>query len=482
MECTLQATGLLHGVYNRGLDDACSATFGTTPPKALQTSCWGARRLSRGQTSYAASDAILAWRLWREKVPRLRNERLWQAYELQRDALMPVADMELRGLGFDREVHAAQVKKWSTELAERRREFTGIARKPPPSKQLEVRDWLVENGGDLSDWPRTEKGALKTGHEHIVRLILKGIPTVKPLLAVLALEKLLQCFGPNLADHVNPMTGRIHASYKVSGAKSGRFTSSDPNLQQLPSVRAPDFRKVIVAAPGNTFVCGDYSQIELRAAAWIYKDPVLTKVFADGLDLHRETAAAIAGVPVAAVTTEQRTAAKPVNFGALYGISAESLAVDAYANYGVNMSVAEAQAALDRFFGKFRVLDQGRWNNWRPVKAANLVRIGVGRVAKGKWEPSGRIRFTQSCNLGIQGICADCILRAMIGMHERMPGAMVCTVHDELLLEVPEAEAEAAARVLEEVMTEAFVATFPKAPTLGLVDVYLGKNWKQAKG
>jgi DNA polymerase I-like protein with 3'-5' exonuclease and polymerase domains len=491
MECTMQATGLLQGVWRRGLDDACKATFDITPPKDLQTSCWGAKRLSDGQVAYATSDAILTWRLWREMLPKMRREGLCslpnpssppRAYELQRDVLTPVAAMELRGLGFAREIHAAQVDAWSHELALKRREFADIAGRPPPSKQAEVREWLVGHADDLDKWPKTKTGLLSTAREHVVRLILKGIPTVKPLLAIMALEKLLENFGPELAEHINPMTGRIHASYKVSGAKSGRFTSSDPNLQQLPSARAPDFRRVIVAAPGNLFVCGDYSQIELRAAAWLYDDPALTKVFADGLDLHRETAAAIAGVPISAVTPEQRAAAKAVNFGSIYGIGAESLAVSAFADYGIEMSVAEAQAALDRFFGRFRVLYQGRFKHWDRVKAENLVRIGVGRLVKAQWEPEGRIRFAQSCNLGVQGSAADVMLRAIIGLHRRMPGVMVCTVHDELLLEVPEEKAEAAARMLEEVMTEAFVKTFPKAPTLGLVDVHCGRDWKEAKG
>jgi DNA polymerase I-like protein with 3'-5' exonuclease and polymerase domains len=119
---------------------------------------------------------------------------------------------------------------------------------------------LIENIDDIDSWPKTKTGLLSTAREHVVRLVLKGIPSVRPLLAIMALEKLLENFGPTLAGHVNPMTGRIHASYKVAGAKSGRFTSSDPNLQQLPSTRLPDFRRVIVAAPGNLFVCGNYSR------------------------------------------------------------------------------------------------------------------------------------------------------------------------------------------------------------------------------
>jgi DNA polymerase-1 len=345
-----------------------------------------------------------------------------------------------------------------------------------------VRQWLEGNGGDLTGWPKTKSGLLSTERDHLVRLVLRNISTVRPLLTILALETLLRTFGPKLAERVNPLTGRIHADYVVSGSKAGRFTSSGPNLQQLPAIRAPDFRRVIVAAPRHLLVCGDYSQIELRAAAWIYDDPELTKIYVEGHDLHAETAAFIAGVLIEAVTPEQRSAAKAVNFGSIYGISAEGLAVQAFADYGIDMSVAEAQAALDRFFDKFRVLKQGRWRHWDRVKAENLVRIGAGRTVRGEWEAEKRIRFTQSCNLRVQGAAADAMLRAMIQVHRRMPGAMVCTVHDELLLEVPESGAEDAARVLEEVMVEAFCATFPKAPTFGLVEVHVGRDWKEAKG
>src|SRR5262249_35449590 len=145
VECTMQGVGLLHGVWRRGLYDACTATLGRTPPKALQTSCWGAKRLSPGQVAYAASDAILAHRLWRSMEPELRRTLRFAAYELQRDAIPATASMELRGLGFDRDVHAHQCEVWARDLAAARRKFVELTDRPPPAKPAEVREWLSEN-------------------------------------------------------------------------------------------------------------------------------------------------------------------------------------------------------------------------------------------------------------------------------------------------------------------------------------------------
>jgi DNA polymerase-1 len=480
-ECSLLAGGLINGAQRRGLDDVCSAMLGMVPPKELQTSCWGAARLSPGQIAYAASDAILAYRLWRRQQPVLVREGLVDAYRLQRDAILPVAEMELKGLGFDAAEHARQVEGWNRDLADARRHFAEIAGRPPPENDGQVREFIAPHVDDT--WPRTETGLLSAAQDDLARLVLReDIPEIKPLIELRAIETLLRNFGPTLAAQVNPVTGRIHASYNIAAAKTGRFTCSAPNLQQLPAAGAPEFRKVVVPAPGNALIGGDYSQVELRAAAWWYRDPDMTAVYTEGRDLHRETAAAVAGVPIELVTPEQRNAAKAINFCSIYGGGPATLAVSAFTDYGIDMTEAEAQAALDRFFRKYHVMRRRRFDDCNRVKHTGSIRIGCGRRVRAEWEPSGQLRFTQSCNLPIQGIAAECMLRAIIRLHGRMPGAMVATVHDELLLEVAEGEAEAAAVVLREAMTEAFVATFPGAPTRGLVDVRVGKNWKETKG
>src|SRR5262249_44163647 len=155
---------------------------------------------------------------------------------------------------------------------------------------------------------------------------------------------------PKLQQFINPVTGRLHAHYNLAGTKSGRFSCSAPNLQQLPSAKAPEFKNAIIAAPGHVLVGGDWSQIEMRAAAWISRDPALTAVYEQERDLHTETAAVIAGVAAAEVTPAQRQGAKAVNFGSIYGIGPRTLAEDAFDTYGIDMTEAEARAALARFF------------------------------------------------------------------------------------------------------------------------------------
>ena len=490
IECTAQATDLLHGVErffpdgvrHRSLADACAHEFGFEPPKALQTSAWGAKHLSPGQIAYAASDAVLTHRLWHRMAPRMPL----QAYVLQRDAIPGVSAMELRGLGFACEEHARQVEEWSRQLAAARQEYLDIAGEPAPEKTAEIQEWIkrVAPPERLARWKKTDSGGLSTSAKHLKWLILDDVATVKPLLAIRAHKTLLQSFGPSLANFVSPETGRIHCSFNVAATKAGRFSASRPNLQQLPGSKAPDFKKCIVAAPGCVLISGDWSQVEMRAAAssQISSDPALTAVYREQRDLHVETAAAIARVPVDKVTPAQRQVAKPVNYGSIYGIGAEELVVSAFANYGIEMTVAEAKQALDRFFATYRGFDRWRWDNWHRCKAANRIVVpGSGRIVEGAWEYGGRLRFTQACNIPIQGIAADAMLRAIAMVHTRLSGLqawLAASVHDELVVEASEADAEKAKAILIEAMTEAFSTTFPGAPTAGLVDVKVGKSWK----
>jgi DNA polymerase-1 len=487
IEDTRQAVGLLHGVWaGRSLADAYRLTFGGTVPKALQSSCWAAPTLSPGQVAYAAADAIVAFDCWQEMRPALEAKGRFAAYELQRDAVPAIASMKLRGLGFDTVEHLRQVQVWSHEYADGIRAYREMTGDEAPTTKAQVAAWLETVAGDqLSNWPRTQKtGELSTKSDHIKRLILSDIPTVKPVLSILAKKKLLESFGPSLHQHINPITKRIHGSFHIGGSKAGRFSASEPNLQQLPSQRAREFKRAIVAAPGNLLVCGDWSQIELRAAAFLSGDAVLTGMFAEGRDLHREMAARIVGVPVEQVTKDQRDAAKPVNFGAIYGISARSLAENVFADYGVEMTEAEAQAALDIFFGTYATLRQWMFWHYDLCRARSYVEIGCGRVVEAAWEHAQHFRFTQTCNLPVQGRAADCMLRALPLVHRRLHGlrARLCaTVHDELLIEAAEADADSARQILEETMVEAFELTFPGAPITGVVEVKVAANWADAK-
>jgi DNA polymerase-1 len=488
IECSMQATGLLLGTGvggGRSLAAAARAFLGLDVAKDVRPSDWGAARLSPGQLAYAAADAALAHRMWPLLADEMGAMDRTAAYALQRGAMIAVAAMELRGVLLDRPAHAALTHEWSRELAEARRAYQQTTRQAPPSTPNEVRGWLanVLDADQLERWPRTETGQPSIAAAHLKRLV--QIPTARPVLAILAHEKLLRSFGAGLTALINPATGRLHAHYNLAGAKSGRFTCSNPNLQQLPSRRAPEFRRCIVAAPGYLLVGCDWNQIELRATAWISGDPALTALYADGRDLHREIAAQIAGVAIKDVTKEQRQGAKAVAFGSVYGIGPRSLVESAFVSYSVEMTEAAAKQALDAFFKRFAVLDRWRRDHAAICQAQGCVRIGAGRVVEAAWEPYG-LSFPQCCNLPVQGICADAMLRAIALVHRRFTaadirGGLVASVHDELLAEVAEDEAERARDLLQDAMTEGFTATFPGAPTTGVAKALIGHTWMDVK-
>jgi DNA polymerase I-like protein with 3'-5' exonuclease and polymerase domains len=376
--CTLQAGGLIIGTgfggEKRSLQSVSTEILGLIPPKALQRSDWGAPTLSYGQLCYAASDAVLCYRLWPKLRAELVRHQRTAAYLLQRSAVPAVAAMELRGLGIDLAEHARQSERWSARLAEARRSFVEITGDPPPTNDNEIREWLIRVAPQdvLATWARTPKtAALSVQGKHLKRLL--HIPGMQAVLDLQAMQQLLSNFGPKLTGFVSPATGRIHCAYNLAATKAGRFSASKPNLQQLPSEKvASDFRRCIVPAPGYVLVGCDWNQVELRAAAYISGCRTLTAVYAANpvRDLHRETASAIARVPYDLVSAAQRQSAKPVNFGAIYGIGALTLSEDAFDNYGILMSEAEAQLALDAFFSTYRGFNDWRWDHWRQCRLA----------------------------------------------------------------------------------------------------------------
>jgi DNA polymerase-1 len=493
-ECTQQAAGLLRGVgfagERRKLEIAARDFLGFDVPKKLQVSDWDAPILSQGQIAYACTDAISTWRLWPLMKAELRARQRWDAYVLQRGAIPAVADMELRGLGVDREAHAAITRRWAEELAEARHAYQELTGEAPPSKDADVRAWithvLAKDPDRLARWPRTPTGLLSTRTEHIQRLA--DIPSARPILGIKAHEQLLRNFAAEWIAKVSPATGRLHCHYNISGSKSGRFSANNPNLQQLPGQKAPEFKHCIVADPGNLLVGCDYNQIEMRAAAWLYDDRALTAVYAEGRDLHTEAVTFIVGVRPDQVTPEQRQKAKALNFGAIFGIGAASLQQYAFANYGAEMTLQEAQNALDRFFNTYRQLKRGLRRNYDVCKARGYIEIGCGRIIEAAWETEtgGTLRYTLCANAPVQGICADAILRAIIWTHARLKkagirGGLVACVHDELLLEVHQADAEAARGILQQAMLDAFIETFPGAPTNGVVKAEIGRTWAEVK-
>jgi DNA polymerase-1 len=487
-ECTQQAAGLTigvgHGGEMRSLENAAAALLGVTVPKEYQLSDWRAAKLSPGQLAYAAADAVLARRIWERVSPRLAADGLESAYELQRRVIVPVADMERRGLKLDTAEHTRQVDTWSRELATARQSFLDITGSPAPQTDDETRAWLsvVLPPDELAHWRRTPSGKLSVDKDHLDGL--GHIPAARPLLDLRARERLLNTFGPKLTVHVSPATGRIHASFLVASTKAGRFSCRNPNLQNLP--RAPEFRQCIVAEAGNVLIVADYSQIEMRVAAHISQDEALTHFFAVGGDIHKATAARIVGISPDEVTDDQRNEAKVVSFGSLYGQGAQGLADSAYVRFKVEMSLEQAQSALDGFFTAYPDLHRHLQYNAQRCRRRGYIRIQPsGRIVRTAWE-GGYLSYQQCCNLPIQGGAADLMLLAIQLVYRAfrkagINGGLIATVHDELIAEVTADDAAVAGAIMHAEMVRAFEISFPGAPTTGLLVVKCGRNWRAAK-
>lgn len=486
-ECTMQASGLMLGVGRRGLAAAAREYLGWEIPKDLQTSDWGENVLSREQLIYAALDAVAALHLWEKLEVDLQQSSRWDAYILQRDVIPAAVEMETAGIGVDIEALGKTISGWSDTLAVARSDWEIETGEPHPETPNQVRKWLSENLGpdELATWPLTERSTqLSIAASALERAA--HLPAIRPLLEIKRLEKLLSSFGTSLRDMVSSKTGRIHANYLVAGTKSGRWSCRKPNLQQMPGDRmAPGFRAIFRAPIGRVLIGADYSQMELRAVAEISKDPALRQIYADGLDLHTITAAEMAGVDPDEVTQEQRGRAKPVNFGSIYGMGAAGLASAAWNGYRVEMTLIEAKQALAAFFRKFPRLHTWMRGHADRCQQSGRINIGVGRVLENAWE-SGGVRYTQCCNLPVQGACADVMMRAVAYVHRRIKtesidAILIAQIHDEIIVEVASEHVGHVKRILNEEMVSAFVGTFPGAPVVGLVDAKVGDTWADLK-
>jgi DNA polymerase I-like protein with 3'-5' exonuclease and polymerase domains len=518
-ECTMQAAGLIFGVRRRSLEDVAAEVLHLNVPKELQTSDWNAPKLSPGQLAYAALDAILALQLWRPLRDLLISHKRGGAYARQRDAIPVVVRMAARGIAINSATHQAALDQWSIALHTSREAFENATGAPPPTKPKELRALLekVLPADVLTAWPRTAKtGELTTAGRELKRQT--GIPAIQPLRDMLKQEKLLSTFGAILAARI-AKDGRLHASFNVAGTKTGRMGCSSPNMQQMP--KDASFRRCFVAAPGCVLIVGDYATMELRAVAEIAGDPVMRQDFADGADLHRRLAAEMTGLPEDQITDAQKNAAKPINFGTIYGAGGKGLAASAWASYDVKLTPEEAEAARDRFLGRYRHLAVWMRSHADTCQRQGFISIGrLGRVIRAEWEkappprpskpwlggdeddddpwpeelteedvwisPRSSLKYTLCCNAPVQGACADIALLAMIEIDRALReagigGGLVLAVHDEFILEVSKEHAAEAAELLEACMVRAFCDTFPDAPLTKLVKIETAPSWGEAK-
>ncbi|MBV9217972.1 MAG: DNA polymerase I, partial [Methylobacteriaceae bacterium] len=435
---------------------------------------------------YSAERADVTLRLWRVLAPRLPADRMTTVYEsLERPLVEVLARMERRGIAIDRQILSRLSGDFAQEMAQLEAEIHGLAGEAfnlGSPKQLG--DILFGKMG-LPGAKRTATGAWSTSASILDDLAELGHELPARILDWRQLAKLKSTYTDALPGFVNPNTHRVHTSYALASTTTGRLSSSEPNLQNIP-IRTEEGRKIrtaFVATPGHKLLSADYSQIELRILAHIADIPQLKQAFADGLDIHAMTASEMFGVPIAGMPSEVRRRAKAINFGIIYGISAFGLANQ------LGIPREEAGAYIRKYFERFPGIRAYMDATKRSVRETGHVRTIFGRKCHyprvNASNPSERaFNERAAINAPIQGSAADIIRRAMIRMDEalakaRLNAQMLLQVHDELVFEVPETEVEATIPVVRRVMEEAPHPAVALSVPLH-VDAKAAHNWDEA--
>ena len=434
-------------------------------------------------TEYGAEDADVTLRLWEILRLRMVPERATRVYQMVDRPLVPViAGMEATGVLVDREELSRLSAKFAEEMAKLElqiHELAGESFAIGSPKQLGE---ILFGKLGLKGGKKGKSGQYSTDVTVLERLAGDGEPIAQKIVDWRQLAKLKSTYTDALQEQINARTGRVHTSYSLSGAQTGRLSSTEPNLQNIP-IRTEigrQIRQAFVAAPGNLILAADYSQIELRLAAHIADVATLKEAFAAGEDIHNRTARELFG----SEDRDARARAKTINFAILYGISRWGL------GKRLEVDADEAQAMIDTYFERFPGINQYISTTLQSVRETGYTETLFGRKtwferikSPNQAERQGSERA--AINAPIQGTSADIIKRAMARMGPALAEAglgdvrMLMQVHDELVFEVPEADVDAASTVIRSVMSGAAEPAVKLSVPLD-VDIGTGKNWDEA--
>ncbi len=450
----LMSYALEGGLHGHGMDELSEMYFGHKPISFKSIAGTGKKARTFNEfsleeaTPYAAEDADVTLRLWKFFKPKLGQKQVATVYEtLERGLPKVVADMENQGIKVDRAVLARLSSDFSQKMAQledKSHELAGESFNVGSPKQLGD---ILFGKMELPGGKKTKTGAWQTGAGILEELANAGHELPKAVLDWRHYQKLKSTYTDALVNQINPDTGRVHTSFSLASTTTGRLSSSDPNLQNIP-IRTEDGRMIrdaFIAEPGHLLVAADYSQIELRILAHVADLPTMKQAFADGVDIHALTASEMFGVPVADMDPATRRKAKAINFGIIYGISAFGLAN----NLGISRS--EAKEYIESYFEKFPGIKAYMDAAKNEAREYGYVKTIFGRKChiKGIADRNFNVRGfaeRQAINAPIQGAAADVIRRAMMRMPDTIApieGArMLLQVHDELVFEVPEDKAD----------------------------------------
>ena len=476
------------GLHGHGLDELAVLHLGHTNIKYSEVAGTGKKQIGFAEVpleaalDYAAEDAEVTGRLYRQLKPRIATEHMATVYETLERALVPVlSNMERRGISIDatflRDL-SGDLEKRAADIAAEIHKLAGREFNIGSPKQLG--EILFDEMG-IQGGKKTKTGAYGTGADVLEALAVQGHDLPRRVLDWRQLTKLRSTYTDALVAQINPDTKRVHTSYAQAIASTGRLSSTDPNLQNIP-IRTEEGRKIrqaFIADKGNVLLSADYSQIELRLLAHVAGIETLVQAFRDGQDIHAMTASEVFGIPVEGMESSVRSRAKAINFGIIYGISPFGLARQLLIPQG------EAKAYIESYFEKFPGIKDYMETTKTFAREHGYVQTIFGRKCHTPGiadKNPARRNFSEraAINAPLQGAAADIIKRAMTRIDPALEKAglgakMLLQVHDELIFEVPEAELDDTAALVKKVMEGAAHLDVPL-----VVETGSGANWDQA--
>ncbi len=477
------------GAHNHGMDSLSSRYLDHSPISIKSLLGSGKSAITFDQLSiaeavdYAAEDADITLRLWKLFKPLLHKSRVTKVYEiLERPLVSVLAEMEQNGIKVDRDTLSRMSNSFAQKMAGLEDEiFKAAGRSFNVGSPKQLGEILFDEM-EIPGGKKGKTGAYATGADVLEDLIVEGYDFPSKVLDWRQLSKLKSTYTDALQDHINVDTGRVHTSYSMAGTSTGRLSSTDPNLQNIP-IRTEDGRRIreaFICDEGSVLLSLDYSQIELRILAQIADIDSLKEAFYQGQDIHALTASQMFDVPLDKMDPMIRRQAKAINFGIIYGISGYGLARN------LRIPRKEAQAFIEKYFERFPGIKDYMESTVSFAKENGYVQTLFGRRIHtpeiNTRGPQAGFSKRAAINAPIQGTAADIIRRAMIkmpGMIKQLPAKMLLQVHDELLFEVRKDAVDETISIVKDVMETASLPALEMSIPL-TVDAGQGCNWAEA--
>ncbi len=463
-----------------GLDAVVGRLFDIRIDKKFQLHNWEQRPIDPEALVYAALDAVLTYKVTEAQFPKIKLYKMVNQYTLLKDMQHVIADMELNGMYIDKDKHAHLMHTWvhmqGVHQIECKKYFGGINLNS--TKQLG--EWLTSKKPDeVLTWGKTATKKLAFGKNALASK--QHLPEIKALLEYKKTAKLISTYGESLLAEINPVTNRIHCSFTLGETRTGRLSSREPNLQNLP--RESSMRSIFVPEAGNKLIVSDFNQIELRVAGEVSGDPIIRGAYAKGLDLHSLFAAKIYNIPVEKVKPEHRQIAKSANFGTIYGMGADKFIMYCLAatNGAIKLQYEEAKHIIDTLWKLYSIYAGWCKRVRQDAKDKGFVRTPMGKMRRLHPDET----YTKAPNTIVQGgafevmaVSMNWLRNKIVELKRQDDVRLVNSVHDEIILEIaPTVNAASACKIVDYAMCYGMTKVFPKANTFGLAKAKICESW-----